>query len=295
MTTFAEHRLQSRAQRTVASAAASPAPAHSGEAHAAAMRNRPADSLDARLARAVRQRRSPATGVLQRAVIVTVGPEIESHGPTVLADAVNKLVGLAPGNIAVSHADLMNDSLPDDRPRFDEDLYLLAHGDDPRGAGRRLTFGEQDPAQLAGILRQLLRHFGPRSQRYEGRIILEGCHAAVRRYDGQKITGTSYLEDLLAKMRTIKFFKGALESEVVVAGYLGSAFTDQVPGDVYGNVSIESHAERRGVRVPIDKHDPNSGLRPARELDTIGGIEAVVERRWGQHPVGTRKRRSRSK
>lgn len=161
------------------------------------------------------------------------------------------------------------------KPGLDEDIYLVAHGDDP-GFDGRVGFGDRSPANVAKILKELLKSYGKNgSDKFRGRIILEGCHTGVRRYEGDRITGGSFLDDLLEIMRGDKFFKKALDERATVAGYLGSAFSTQSPGDVFGSVSVESGPERRELSRRLG--------RRLTDRDSISGDDAVVERRWRQH------------
>lgn len=71
------------------------------------------------------------------------------------------------------------------------------------------------------------------------------------------------------------FSRKALDDRATVAGYLGSAFSTQARGDVFGSVSVESRPERRELFRRLG--------RRLTERDSISGDEAVVGKRWKQH------------
>jgi hypothetical protein len=210
---------------------------------------------------------------IQRALVLTIGPEIESHGATVLSDGVATLQQAIPNTDAYSMNDLESRGVR--KPGLDEDIYLVAHGDDP-GFNGKVGFGDKSPANVAKILKEVLKNYGKNgADKFRGRIILEGCHTGVRRYKGDRIIGGSFLDDLLEIMRGDKFFKKALDDRATVAGYLGSAFSTQAAGQVFGSVSVESGPERRELSKKLG--------RKVTEDVSLSGDEAVVERRWKQH------------
>lgn len=206
------------------------------------------------------------------AYIATIGPEIVSHGPTVLADEVKALKGRYATHTTVSFADAERGEFP---PADAEDvIYLVAHGEDPGlEAVKTPQMGEKNGAAIAAILRKILRNFGKKDQVFRGAVVLEGCHTGVRLYRGSQVTGSSLLDDVQAAVNEEKFFKTALDSTVTVAGYLGSNFTDR-NGSIYNSATIESPPERvLHNRIYRDNVVRDGNTR-------VTGEEAVVERRW---------------
>ena len=206
------------------------------------------------------------------AYIVTVGPEIISHGATVLADEVRSLEGRFPAHTTVSFADMKRSEFPE---AGEEDIiYLVAHGEDPgQEAVETPQMGDKTGAAIAGILRKILSNFGKKERIFKGAIVLEGCHTAVRLYRGSKVTGTSLLDDVQAAMGQEKFFKTALDTTVTIAGYLGSNFTN-VNTSIYNSSALESPAERLyHNQIYRDNVVKN-------ENTLVVGEESVIERRW---------------
>jgi hypothetical protein len=217
-----------------------------------------------------------ATLVVQPAFIATIGPEVETHGETTLADTVTDLQTAFTGSQSVSLADIEQNRF--DSPREDDIIYLVAHGDDPgHSAVARPDLGGKSAQQIANYLKKILKGFGKgKKGKFQGSIVLEGCHTAVRVYRDDKVIGDSLLDSLLAIMQKDKFFKDALDDTVTVAGYRGSSFSANVRGK-YGDATIESPIERRDYNKTHEESVHG-------EMDLVTGEDAAVERRWKAKP-----------
>lgn len=228
----------------------------------------PATVSRSRGASASLQRAQPT----RSAYIVTVGPEIVSHGATVLAEEVQALEARFPTHTTVSFTEMKRGEFPE--ARENDIIYLVAHGEDPGlKAVDRPQMGEKTGAAIAAILRKILRTFGKKERIFKGAIVLEGCHTAVRLYRGSKVTGSSLLDDVQAAMGEGKFFKTALDTTVTIAGYLGSNFT-HLNSSIYNSSAIESPVERLF-------HNQIYRDNQVRDENTlVVGDESVIERRW---------------
>ncbi len=137
--------------------------------------------------------------------------------------------------------------------------------------------GGKSAQQIANYLKKILKGFGKgRKGKFQGSIVLEGCHTAVRVYRDDRAIGGSLLDSLLAIMQNDKFFKTALDDTVTVAGYRGSSFSADARGK-YGNATIESPVERRDYNATHEESVHG-------EMELVTAEDAAVERRWKAKP-----------
>lgn len=205
-----------------------------------------------------------------RAYIVIVGPEIESHGPTVLQDGANSLASKFDRSVIVNYKDALSGKFPVAHPT--DIIYLVAHGDDPNmevARGSSPGFGDQDAAKLARTLKNILGTLRKQGK-FKGTNVLEGCHSAVPEYSGMKVTGPSMLGKLQEVLREqVKTFSKLIEDEAELSGYLGPSFDDTDNKSVYSSADVESPSLRKELGVGAKK--------------ILHGEESVDTRRWRTH------------
>ncbi len=125
----------------------------------------------------------------------------------------------------------------------DSTIYLVGHGDNPEEV-KNPKFGDNSPKQVADIIIKILKDFcNPNNgKRFNGLIILEGCHGAEV---GQH-SKTSFKQRLEKILRKDKTFKSCSEAEARIGGYLGLAFDAQdYQKTTYGTASTENENTRR--------------------------------------------------
>jgi hypothetical protein len=120
----------------------------------------------------------------------------------------------------------------------DSTIYLIGHGDNPEKV-KNPKFGDNSPEQVANIIIEILKSFcDPNNgKRFNGLIILEGCHGAeVGRY-----SATSFKQQLKEILQNNKTFRALVEAEARIGGYLGLAFDAQdYKETTYGIASTEN-------------------------------------------------------
>ena len=221
-------------------------------------------------------RLSPGHPRRPTAFIATIGPEVETHGETTLADTVTDLQTAFAGSQSVSLEDIEQNRF--DSPKEDDIIYLVAHGDDPgHSAVARPDLGGKSAQQIATYLKKILKGFGKgKKGKFQGSIVLEGCHTAVRVYRDDRAIGGSLLDSLLAIMQNDKFFKTALDDTVTVAGY-----REALSRPALGASTVMPRSKARSSVATT--------TRPMRESvhgenDLVTGEDAAVERRWKAKP-----------
>lgn len=235
--------------------------------------------------------------IIQRAFIAVIGPEIP-EGSTTLQEGAEKLKEL---HNEITYYDLKQIENKHFRsPSFDEDIYLIAHGDNPAlTRTKEAALGGQNGASLAKIVKIILQKFVKDSngEKFKGRIILEGCHTAEPILDEEKkkSIGGAMLYDLQENMSQNKFFDKNLAPEAKLGGYLGQAFSSGNYSNGYGTANTE-----HPLTIKFQKGRKYNG-----EIGSDGSIsysndESYLESRWKKElpfgfPDGNEKKKKKKK
>ena len=161
-------------------------------------------------------------------------------------------------------------------PAPDEDIYFVAHGDDPgHPEVARPNLGEFD---AVGIVRLLERVLKPLKEPYKGTIYLSGCYTSARLHGEEGIRGRSLLDEVALGLQDSKWAKKRLAPEVQLVGYPGPEMQS-----ASGAVAIESPYERHEYRKLRGRgKTKQSAEGPFIETKTE---DSLVRRRWGQKPA----------
>ena len=186
---------------------------------------------------AVQQKQGWANSTLQGAFIAIIGPE-HPAGSTTLRDAAERL-----REHYVEEQYYTSDDMNENRfraIRSDENIYLIAHGDDPAHPETRVAaMGGKGGNAVRNVVKKILSKMTNGNQ-YTGKIILEGCHTAEPVLNAEsRAKRTSLLYDFQQAMNEDKFFRAKMHPTARIGGYLGASYTSGDYSLGYGTASTE--------------------------------------------------------
>jgi hypothetical protein len=205
----------------------------------------------------------------EKALILMVGPELPQHGPDVLSQGAARIKKkFGEENVQYASHEEIRAGKPLPQAGEHDTVYLVGHGDDPGHPDvTKPRLGDQTASSLVGIVGRALqdrKKNGP----FKGTIVLGGCHTAVPKYEGNKITGKSALDDFQGALKKSPVRK-QLAPEATIAGYHGPAFDSDHRKFDTAEVESPAVAQKLGVKTGT----------------LLKGEDAVLERRAGQGPA----------
>jgi hypothetical protein len=217
---------------------------------------------------------------LQRTLVLEVGEEA-NPGETTISASADLIQSLDDEELGheVERLERVRKSPRSLRtPAPDEDIYLVAHGDDPgHPEVVKPNLGDFDAAGVVKLLETLLK---PLTKPYTGTIYLSGCHTAARLYGEEGVRGGSLLDEVTLGLQKTKWAKKRLAPEVQIVGYPGQLMDKKGSAGV---VSIESPYERAEHRRR-GGDEPTSHPEDAAPFIPTEAEDSWVRRRWGQKP-----------
>ncbi|MFJ4190987.1 hypothetical protein [Kitasatospora sp. NPDC089509] len=242
----------------------------------------------------------PVGPPVQRSLTFVVGPETEDN-PHTLSDSAAETVARNQRLDAAAKQHGPHDHYTQDdldggrhrRPGPTEDLYFIAHGDDPHGRAPR--FGDRQAPALARDLKKILAAFSQGDQ-YRGNVHLLGCHTATRRYgpvesgeSGEEaLTGGSFLDTLLDHLKKQNWAKEKIAPEVQFIGYPGT-LQDSPASNSAGSVAIDSPFE---IEEFLRGHDGAVERGKGAPYLPATAEDAEIRTRWrAKYPYKVRPRK----